>query len=383
MDALHEQDVAFLETECIAQILALTLLEIVGGHGDFLAGKQVGHILVKLLQVKRVERLVVIVAVLVARRAVTVHEVVVEFDDLGHDAVGNQLDRQALGRSGLAAGRRSGNEDHACPTLVVTAGDFVGNLYEMLVVQCLDDIDEQGRIAFSDGAVEFAHVSQADNLVEVDIVGKRLEQFGLGFPFHHLFQILAVWAEQQHPVLVGHQVKHLEHPRRGHERTEEAVDDVVQLIINGVELIGAFQQAHLVLEALFAEHLDDIGGQPLTALEREIGIDDLGHALLELPDDLGRQEFFLVLDLAIMAVADAVLDAEPLAGIEVVERFVQHHAERPRHHAIAGIVGNIKIFNVFGRKDRVLQIFDLVVDHHTHGITLEPEPSLDGVVQLK
>ena len=55
VDALHEQDVAVLEFQRITQIFTLALLEVVGRHRHFLAGEQVGNVLIKLLQVKRVE----------------------------------------------------------------------------------------------------------------------------------------------------------------------------------------------------------------------------------------------------------------------------------------------------------------------------------------
>ena len=47
MDALHEQDVAILELERVAQVLSFSLLEIVGGHSL--------EVLVELLQVKGIE----------------------------------------------------------------------------------------------------------------------------------------------------------------------------------------------------------------------------------------------------------------------------------------------------------------------------------------
>ena len=55
VDAFHKQDIAFLEFEGVAQILALTRFEVIGGHGNFLAGEQVGHILVELFQIKGIK----------------------------------------------------------------------------------------------------------------------------------------------------------------------------------------------------------------------------------------------------------------------------------------------------------------------------------------
>ena len=231
---------------------------------------------------------------------------------------------------------------------MVTAGDFIGNLDEMLVVQRFNDVDQQRGIAGLDGAVEFAHVTQTDDFVEVDVVGKRLEQFGLRFPIHYLVLLRAVRTQQEHSPLVGYQVKHLEHACRSHQRPVETVDDIAQFVVNRVQLVDAFQQPHLVLQALFAEHLDDVSRQALAAHKRDIGSDDFFHALLELCDDFGREEFHLMLDLAIMSVADAVLDAQALAGIQVVQGFVQHHAQRPRQRAISGIAGDVDELDVFG-----------------------------------
>ena len=218
----------------------------------------------------------------------------------------------------------------------------------MLVVQRFHDVDEQRCITCLDGAVEFAHISQTDDFVEVDIVGKRLEQFGLRFPFNDLFDILAVRSQQQHTTLVGYQVEHFEHACRSHQRPVETVDDFAEFVVDGVELVDAFEQPYFILEPLLAEHLDDVGGEPLAAHEGNVCIDDFGHALLELGDDFGREEFLLMLDLAVVTAADAVLDAQPLAGEQVVERLVEHHAQRARVDTVARVVGDVDKFNVFG-----------------------------------
>jgi hypothetical protein len=55
-----------------------------------------------------------------------------------------------------------------------------------------------------------------------------------------------------------------------------------------------------------------------------------------------------MLDLAIVAVADTVLDAQPFARIEVVHGLVEHHAQRARHRAVSSIGGDVDEFNVFG-----------------------------------
>ena len=66
---------------------------------------------------------------------------------------------------------------------MVTAGDFIGNLDEMLVVQRFNDVDQQRGIAGLDGAVEFAHVTQTDDFVEVDdfIISLRSFQGGIEY----------------------------------------------------------------------------------------------------------------------------------------------------------------------------------------------------------
>ena len=96
VNAFHEQDITFLEFEFLAQVFPLALDKVVGRHIDFLAGEQVGHVLVELFQVEGIKRLVVIVTGLVARRAVTVHEIVVKFNNLRYNIVCNQLDSESF-----------------------------------------------------------------------------------------------------------------------------------------------------------------------------------------------------------------------------------------------------------------------------------------------
>ena len=91
---------------------------------------------------------------------------------------------------------------------MIAAGDLVGNLDEVLIVERLNNVDEQGREAGPDGVVELADVAQTDNLVEVDVVGEGLEQLGLRLPGGHPGDVLAVGSQQEHAFLIGHQVKH-------------------------------------------------------------------------------------------------------------------------------------------------------------------------------
>ena len=117
---------------------------------------------------------------------------------------------------------------------MVAASDLVGNLDEVFVVQGFHNIDEQWCMTALDGSVELTNVTQSDDLVELDVVGESVEQLGLGLPLSHLVDVVTVRTQQQQTLLVGQQVKDFQHARRGHQRTVEAVDNVAELIINGI-----------------------------------------------------------------------------------------------------------------------------------------------------
>ncbi len=100
--ALDEQYASLLEAHAVAAVFAMAGLEIVGGQLHLFAGENAGKIGVELLEIQCVKRFVVVVAVLVERSGVAVHEIIVERNHLRLQQVGHQLYGQTLGGRRLA-----------------------------------------------------------------------------------------------------------------------------------------------------------------------------------------------------------------------------------------------------------------------------------------
>ena len=56
---------------------------------------------------------------------------------------------------------------------------------------------------------------------------------------------------------------------------------------------------------------------------------------------------------------------------QIVERLVKYHAQRPCHDTVTIVAGDIDKLNVLGGKDRVMQVFHLIINGHTHSLPLE------------
>ena len=82
MDTLHDEDVLLVELHHVAAEATPSFLEVEAGNFDRLAFQELVELLSEEVQVHGAQCLEVILAFLVDRRAVSVDEVVVQFDDL-------------------------------------------------------------------------------------------------------------------------------------------------------------------------------------------------------------------------------------------------------------------------------------------------------------
>ena len=175
------------------------------------------------------------------------------------------------------------------------------------------------------------------------------------------FEVVFAGCQQQHAVFVGFKLKGGDVACAGCQWAVEAVDDVAQLVVDGVELVAAVEQAHLVVEPLLDKHCAHIGSELLASLKGDVAVHDFAHAFLDV-FHYGRSDgSLLVLEVAKIAPANGVLHNEPATGIEVVDGLVENHAQRVNVDSHATCRVDANKFHLLGAKNGILQVFGFVV----------------------
>ncbi len=112
--------------------------------------------------------------------------------------------------------------------------------------------------------------------------------------------------------------------RRGQVRAKAHVEPVALLVDRDLLVLGQFV-GPLGLEALamLQEVVLDPGAVPDLARDRQVAVDDLGHALLDLGEVLGRERL-LAHEVVVEAVLRRRAERDLRAGIELLDRLGQH-----------------------------------------------------------
>ena len=281
MYAFDEQYRAGVQTDCVAAVFALSFGEIVGGQSHFLAVQYGVEIAVERLQVEGVKRLVVVLAVFVARGVHAVYEIIVKRDELRFEQIGYQLYGKSFGCSCLARRARPGNKDYSGAPLVIAPGDLVAYTGYGFFMQRLRHVYELAITTVGDGFVEVSDVFYAQDTVEFHVVGKSAEHFFLSDRGCGSVGARQIESEQQEAVVVRLQIKDADMSCRRSQRAVVAVAYAVEGIVGGIEISGRAQQACLVVESLPAEHCDDLVGRALAEREGQVGVDNGPHLGLD------------------------------------------------------------------------------------------------------
>ena len=167
MDAFHDEDIFLVQFHEIAVEITFAFLEIETWDFHFLAVQQIIQLPVEEVQVHGMQGLEVVVAFLVFRCMFAVDEVIVQFDDLRHEAEDADLVRKAFGRRGLSAGGRAGDENdlHTAAAFV----DAVGDLCILAFVQGFRHVDQLHDLVVQHDLVQGADAFHAHDVAPVGI----------------------------------------------------------------------------------------------------------------------------------------------------------------------------------------------------------------------
>jgi len=240
-------------------------------------------------QVQRFQCLKVVLSLLVSRGVLAVHEVVVQRDGEGPDAVGQQLDGEPPGEGGLAGRGGAGNQHQ--PDAVVLFGDGVGNLGDALFVQCLGDQDNLPDASVLNGGVQVPHIFHAQQPQPFPVFledgvqpgGIRVrEQLGGPVPPGVL---------EDEPRRRGAEGKILEVPGGGHHVAVKVVLVIPQAVEDEVIFPTAGEKADFVLLAPCLEEGEGFfNGHPFLA-DGHVFFHDAPHVGLNRPQFFRREGF--------------------------------------------------------------------------------------------
>ena len=222
-----------------------------------------------------------------------------------------------------------------------------GYLHNLFLLQGLADLDEFRGIAALDGTVDVAGIRQAHDDVPARLLGKHLEGLRLVHVFSQLGGFVPVGHAQQQSLLVAVQSPHPQVSGTGHQRAVVVVHGVAQRVVVGVYLSAGLQQLHLVRESAFLEDADGLFVGGFSAAERHVQVDDFLHAALDLLELLVIDgHAVLLLEVAVVAAAQRVLDEEFRARQHVLRGLVEHEAEATDIDAVPGAFAGVEELHV-------------------------------------
>ncbi len=267
------------------------------------------------LQVDGFERLVVVVAVFVARGLFALHEVVVERYEHGLEPQHAQVDAQALGRGGLAARRGARNEHRAHAPHGIGFEDGVGHFGQLAFVERLGEFDHAPGVARQHLRVHVAHRGHAHDVHPALVFAEDVRHLLLVHAGVDAVGRRAQRQRQAEAVVAGFDVEEGDVARGGCERTVEVARQPVESVEVAVQPWPRIQEGHLVVEALAAVDLAHLAGEGLPAADGQVGVGEAAHAVAQGRGLLAR-EFVDALDLAVeAAAAHRVADVELAPGV--------------------------------------------------------------------
>ena len=362
VDALDDEDRAFVERQRRVVPRAAPRDEVVARDVDALAPDQARQMVVEKLQVDGFERLVVVVAVGVARGLLAVDEVVVERDQHGVQSQHAQLDAQPFGRGGLAAAGGAGDQHHAGAARKVGVVDGVGHPGELALVERFGEFDQAAAVAREHLRIDVADggnahdpdprlvlLEDAEHLllmyVAVKRVGRRAQRKG-----------------EVEAVVVGFDVEQRDIARRGGQRAVEVTRRVVERVELAVKPRTGVQKRDLVRETLLGVAGADLGGEHALARDGQVAHGEFPHAVAELRRLVGG-ELVDAVDLAVEpALAHRVADVERLPRVEVLDGLLQQEPRGALVDADAGEGGDVDETDRHRGIYFVTQLLDAVVD---------------------
>ena len=240
-----------------------------------------------------------------------------------------------------------------------------GYLHNLLLLQGLTDLYQFRGVSSHDSLVHVAGVRQSHDDVPVCLLGEHLEGLGLCHLLRHLRGTVPVGHPQQQSLLVALQVPYLQVACTRHQGPVIVVHGVAQRVVVAIDLAAGFQEFHLVLKSPFRKHADDLIRCCLGAAEGHVETYDLLHPRLDLCHILISYllpSCVLLLEVAIVASRQRVLDEEFRAWKQILRGLVEQETQRAYIHPVTRSLAGIEELYVAVLVHPELQPLGYVVD---------------------
>ncbi len=194
----------------------------------------------------------------IQRRMLAIDKVIVDGNGQGPQSVDQKLSPQALGKGGLARGRRTGDKDD--PDFGAAGADEVGNLGDLFFMQRLGNADNLFPVALLDKPVHSTHSIETEDGTPPLRLAEYFEKLLLlpegrnpgGIPF--------AGKPQYQPRRIMSQLKYGQQPGTRHMVTVQGILHIADGVKTEIVLGPVIEESHLVVKALAAENLHGLGG---------------------------------------------------------------------------------------------------------------------------
>ena len=248
--------------------------------------------------------------------------------------------------------------------------DLLGNLYDLLLLQCLTHLDELRGVTLQDGFVHIAGVREAHDDVPMGLLSKHLVGLGHINLLRQAGRIVPVGHPQEHTVVVGLQCPDGQIAGRRHQRTIVVVGGIAQGVVVGENLTTGLEELHLIRKTSFGEDADGLLGGGLIATERHIETHNLLHTLGELSHIVLRQRIVVLLfEVTVVATRDGVFDEEFRTREDILSGFVEQETERAHIGTVTRAGTGIQKLYFPVLKESELQTLGDIIDFgRNHGV---------------
>ena len=173
MDAFDDEHVVAGDLAFFTVVETLSGFEGEFRNFDFFSVQETKHVIVERVQIQRVEGFKIVFAFFVPRGVFPVHEVVIEGEIHGFDAVHQELDGKAFPERGFPGRGGTGDENHLY--FLVFLLDQVGNLGYFFLVLGFTDFDEHPGILLFDGGIDVADVGGSRGVAPLPVFVEDVE----------------------------------------------------------------------------------------------------------------------------------------------------------------------------------------------------------------
>ena len=277
--SLDQQHRPFAKPEVLAVELPAACDEVIFRNLNLLAVKEFDKVFLEIFMIHGVEIVEVVASVRQFWRVHPVDEVVVRGERDRVQAARLQLDAEPLADRAFSAAARPGDQHELDRILriVVPPFNLLCDLYYLLLLQCLRNLDQVRGVAFQDRLIDIPDIRQPHYPVPFVSLGEDLEGLRLLDGRRQILRMVAVRDTQQYSSVAEPHTEGLKVAGARNQLVVVIVRHILKGVAGDVDLAARLQQLHLVVVAGLFEYPDGFLDLYLLAPERNVGLDNLSH----------------------------------------------------------------------------------------------------------